>query len=111
MGSNYKSAVLEEHTVKAIKQWHSEVKQKRKRNLTSQHDYSSTTTMDHSNTANSSPSPQHVLSQHNRSPTFADQLTRSPVDTEIVEEHDQQLGKNHLQVLSSVEHEEKPILR
>ncbi|XP_062082031.1 MLO-like protein 3 [Humulus lupulus] len=112
MGSNFKNAALEEHTVKAIKQWHSEVKQKRKRNHTSQHhEYSSTTTMDHSNTAISSPSPQHLWSQHNRSPTFADQLTRFPVDTEIVEERDQELGKNQLQVLSSVEQEEKPILR
>ncbi|KAM6578828.1 hypothetical protein CsatB_030665 [Cannabis sativa] len=85
MGSNFKSAVLEEHTVKAIKQWHSEVKEKRKRNQTSQHELSSTTTttvntMDHHNTNSNNTSPQHLLSHHNRSPTFADQLQRFPID-------------------------------
>lgn len=30
MGSQYKSAILEEHTIHAIKQWHANVKQKRK---------------------------------------------------------------------------------
>ncbi|KAM6597965.1 hypothetical protein CsatA_008489 [Cannabis sativa] len=85
MGSNFKSAVLEEHTVKAIKQWHSGVKEKRKRNQTSQHELSSTTTttvntMDHHNTNSNNTSPQHLLSHHNRSPTFADQLQRFPID-------------------------------
>ncbi|PON53981.1 Mlo-related protein [Parasponia andersonii] len=96
MGSNFKRAVLEEHTVRAIRQWHSEVKQKRKKNHTSQstHDYSSTT-MDHSNATITS-SPEHASSRHNRSPTFANQLSHFSTDTEIVEDH-QENRRNELE--------------
>lgn len=121
MGSNFKSAVLEEHTVKAIRQWHSEVKQKRKKNHStthSTHDYSSSTTMDHGNATISS-SPEQASPSYNRSPSFADQLARYSINTEIVEEH-QEIGQNELEqpVVTSpnivhdieIQVEEKPIL-
>ena len=93
MGSNFKSSVLEEQTVKAIRQWHAEVKQKRKKNQkASNHDYSSTTTIGHSNRSSTfTASPDHhqyFSSRHNRSPTFADQIPRLPIDSEIVEDRD-----------------------
>ncbi|GMN63983.1 hypothetical protein TIFTF001_033054 [Ficus carica] len=98
MGSNFKSAALEEHTVKAMRQWHAEVKEIRKKNHTSQsahnnNDYSSST-LDHmSNSATISPD-HPVSSHHTRSPTFADQLTRFSIDTEIVEDYCQEIGLN-----------------
>ncbi|XP_024026363.1 MLO-like protein 3 [Morus notabilis] len=99
MGSNFKSAVLEEHTAKAIRQWHEEAKQKRKKNHTSQstHNDSSSTTIDHTSATNiNSISPDHPVSgHHTRSPSFADQISPFSTDNEIVEEHySQEIGQN-----------------
>lgn len=68
MGSNFKTAVLEEHIVKLIKQWHVEAKQKKKKQDTSQsgRGYSSTNKgLDYSNTTNNS----HGFSSHHRATT------------------------------------------
>lgn len=127
MGSNFKSAALEEHTVKAIRQWHADVKQKRKKNHTSQSahnndDYSSTT-LDHMSNSTTF-SPDHpVSSHHTRSPTFADQLTRFSTNTEIVEDYCQEIGQNfeldrsvalsstaRMDIDQTLDLEEKPIL-
>ena len=100
MGSNFKSAALEEHTVKAIRQWHADVKQKiRKKNHTSQsahnNDDHSSTTLDQMSNTTAAISPDHPVSSHyTRSPTFAGQLTRFSTNTEIVEDYCQEIGQN-----------------
>ncbi|KAL2488848.1 MLO-like protein 3 [Forsythia ovata] len=88
MGSQYKSAILERNTVHAIKQWHADVKQKRKKEpySQSQHD-DSTTTWSNSRT----PSPN--VSYHQRMPTLADFASRSGT-REITEEHQDQEDQN-----------------
>ncbi|XP_022756687.1 MLO-like protein 3 [Durio zibethinus] len=77
MGSNFKSAVLEEQTAKVIKQWHDGVKQKRKKQAGSSHvgnDFSK---------SNESVSPD--LSSHHRTPTLSETAS-FPNNSEIVEE-------------------------
>ncbi|KAL2239812.1 UNVERIFIED_CONTAM: hypothetical protein Sindi_0622400 [Sesamum indicum] len=62
MGSEYKSAILEEHTVHAIKQWHTNVKQKRKRSEQSGN------IQDDSSTLGSTASPD--ISSHRPAPSL-----------------------------------------
>ncbi|KAL3530594.1 hypothetical protein ACH5RR_009916 [Cinchona calisaya] len=80
MGSRFKSAVLEEHTVHAIKQWHADVRKKRHKQRTSKslnNDYSSTV---RSISTNSTPD----VSSHHRTLTLSD--FSSHAGKEIVEE-------------------------
>lgn len=98
MGSNFKSAVLEEHIAMAIRQSHAEAKQKRKKNQASQsthNDYSSTTIDQMSTTNINNVSPDHPVSGHlTRSPTFADRSSPFSTDNEIVEEYcSQEIGR------------------
>ncbi|KAK3022435.1 hypothetical protein RJ639_047665, partial [Escallonia herrerae] len=82
MGSNFKSSVLEGQTVRAIRQWHAEVKSKRKK---LQRDNSSRTSW--SNSRTSSPLD---FSSHMRTPTLAEFSSRAGT-REITElEHDQE---------------------
>lgn len=83
MGSRFKSTVLEEQTVHAIKQWHEDVKKKRKNQARTRYpnhynDYSSTT---RSMSTNSTPD----VSSHGRLPTPEDFTFDTRAD-EIVEE-------------------------
>ncbi|KAL6199974.1 hypothetical protein ACLB2K_029756 [Fragaria x ananassa] len=89
MGSNFKSTqVLEEQTTKIMKQWHADVKKKRKKNRQdnseSGHDYSSTIGSSSRRTMNSPD-----FSSHRRQPTFAAMSQTEIVEDgqEIVEEH------------------------
>lgn len=87
MGSNFKSTqVLEEQTTKVMKQWHADVKKKRKKNRqdNSGHDYSSTIGSSSRRTMNSPD-----FSSHRRQPTFAAMSQTEIVEDgqEIVEEH------------------------
>lgn len=77
MGSTYKSAVLEDQTRHMIKQWHKEVKEKRKKLNQTPSDSPISSIVTQLNS----------MDQHNRSPTLSE-LT-SPVTNgtnEIVEE-------------------------
>ncbi|CAK9168297.1 unnamed protein product [Ilex paraguariensis] len=80
MGSYFKSAVLEEQTVHVIKNWHAEVKEKRKKKPQSQspRDHSSTTW---GNSRTNSPK----LSSLHRNSTLAEFTSR-----EITEDHQEQ---------------------
>nr|AWN06646.1 MLO protein 10 [Rosa odorata var. gigantea] len=102
MGSNLKStAVLEEQTTKVIKQWHADVKQKRKKsrqdNSESGHDYSST--VGSSQRTMNSPD----FSSHHRHPTFAEMSQMEIVEDgqEIVEEHQEKGSQNEIELVSS----------
>ncbi|KAI3461451.1 hypothetical protein Pfo_018114 [Paulownia fortunei] len=81
MGSQYKSAILEENTIHAIKQWHANVKQKRKREPYSEsgNQDDSSTVRSHSRTA----SPD--ISSHRRAPTLTEFASRGGAP-EIVED-------------------------
>ncbi|XP_062016694.1 MLO-like protein 3 [Rosa rugosa] len=103
MGSNLKStAVLEEQTTKVIKQWHADVKQKRKKNRQdnseSGHDYSST--VGSSQRTMNSPD----FSSHHRHPTFAEMSQTEIVEDgqEIVEEHQEKGSQNEIELASTV---------
>ncbi|XP_050367302.1 MLO-like protein 3 [Argentina anserina] len=96
MGSNFKSThVLEEQTTKVIKQWHADVKKKRKQNRQddseSGHDYSST--VGSSRRTMNPPD----FSSHHRQPTFADVENGQ----EIVEEHQEKGGQNEIELAST----------
>ncbi|KAK6138075.1 hypothetical protein DH2020_028190 [Rehmannia glutinosa] len=80
MGSEYKSAILEEHTVHAIKQWHSNVKHKRKTECEIQDDSSTV------GIQSRTPSPD--ISSHRRSPTFSDFASRGGANHEITEDNE-----------------------
>ncbi|KAK4441161.1 MLO-like protein 3 [Sesamum alatum] len=86
MGSEYKSAILEEQTVHAIKQWHANVKQKRKKsdqsgnNINIDQDHSS---MLGSTTANS---PDDHISSHRRAPSFTEFAAPSHEITEHIDD-------------------------
>ncbi|CAK9162260.1 unnamed protein product [Ilex paraguariensis] len=86
MGSYFKSAVLEEETVHVIKQWHAEVREKRKKqpcsHSPSPRDHSSPTW---SNCRTTSPDP----SSHHRSPTLVEFASRG--GAEITEDHQEQV--------------------
>lgn len=91
MGSKYKSAILEQHTVHAIKQWHADVKHKRKKETYSQSQQDeSTTSWSNSRT----PSPN--VSYHQRTPTLAEFTSRSGGHREITEEHQEQQDQNEV---------------
>lgn len=91
MGSQYKIAILEQHTVHAIKQWHADVKHKMKKQPYSQsRQDDSTTTWSNSRT----PSPN--VSYHQRMPTLAEFTSRSRGHHEITEEHQEQEDQNEV---------------
>ncbi|CBI16288.3 hypothetical protein VitviT2T_007988 [Vitis vinifera] len=87
MGTNFKSAVLEEQTANVIRQWHATVKQKRKKqkdHSQSLHDYSTTTW-------GSSRTSPHDLSPHRRSPNFSTEITAIGTESEIIPDHQQEI--------------------
>ena len=86
MGTNYKRAVLEEHTANVIKQWHATVKQKRKK----QKDYSESAHDNSTKTWDSNRTSPHHLYSHPPSPTF----TTTPAvasEIEISPDHQQEI--------------------
>lgn len=104
MGSNFKStAVLEEQTTKVIKQWHADVKQKRKKNRQdnseSGHDFSSTIGSSSRRTMYSTD-----FSSHHRQPTFAEmsQIEIVADGQEIVEDNQDKGGQNEIELSSTV---------
>ncbi|XVE79073.1 hypothetical protein DITRI_Ditri14bG0028500 [Diplodiscus trichospermus] len=83
MGSNFKSAVLEEQTAKAIKQWHAGVKQKQKKQGESSHNGNDYSNSNRTNISIDSSSTHHL----HRTPTFSE-TAGFPSKTEIVEERE-----------------------
>ena len=101
MGSQFKAAALEEHTAKAIRKWHQDVKQKRKQSNhhqypndldPSQHQEGSSPfvagrlssmVFESSSKAQSS---QEMTPFHHRAPTFSELNYLDIVSNEIVEE-------------------------
>ncbi|KAI5666217.1 hypothetical protein M9H77_16070 [Catharanthus roseus] len=98
MGSQFKSAVLEEHTVHAIKQWHAEVRKKRKKQQFPDSPYNNSSTVRSAISPTTSSTPD--VSSHNRNPTLS-QLISSPSANhhEIVEEEE---GHEHQQEIITV---------
>ncbi|CAI9776436.1 unnamed protein product [Fraxinus pennsylvanica] len=97
MGSQYKSAILEQHTAHVIKQWHADVKHKRKQKFYSQSQKDdSTTSWSNSKT----PSPN--VSYHQRTPTLAEFTSRSGGHDEITEEHQEQEDQNEVDVRDEI---------
>lgn len=98
MGSNYKRAVLEEETLNIIRQWHSEVKEKRKKQEFSQYSHAhdpSSTTVDNSITSMSSPD---ISSHHRRRQlTFGEITHFSSEEAEIDHQNPQEISQNELQ--------------
>lgn len=92
MGSQFKSAVLEEQTASVIKQWHAGVREKRKQQKKdasnhSREDYSST--IRYSERTNSD-----VSSSHHRAPTFAEISSTAEITEEFQESgSDRELGQ------------------
>lgn len=98
MGSTFKSAVLEDQTMNIIKQWHSEVKDKRKRQDFSQFsvdDPSSTTMRNTTNTSTSSSS--NPSSHHRRRALTFGEITSFSSETEINVQNHQQIAQNELE--------------
>nr|XP_048324955.1 MLO-like protein 3 isoform X3 [Ziziphus jujuba var. spinosa] len=97
MGSNFKRAVLEGETMNIIRQWHSEVKEKRKRQDFSQYSYAhdpSSTTVDSSVTSSSSPD----ISSHRRPrPQTFGEITSFSSETEIDHQKHQEISQNEFQ--------------
>ncbi|XP_057781776.1 MLO-like protein 3 [Salvia miltiorrhiza] len=95
MGSKYKSAILEEHTIHALKQWHENVKHKRKINdqsppPTIQGDSTAAPATRRSNSGTSTSS-----TSHRRPPTFRDiasddedEIVEIQIQNQIQNEHD-----------------------
>ncbi|KAM7496707.1 hypothetical protein LguiA_021121 [Lonicera macranthoides] len=96
MGTHFKSAVLEEQTRHFIKQWHAEVKEKRKKlpanSQSPPHDNSSSTTWTNITSMRNLPFDNNgndLSSSHSRSPTLAQFGSSSVSGTnEITEEED-----------------------
>ena len=86
MGSQFKSAALDEQTVHAVKKWYAETRDKRKK----QQDPSSTVSS--SNRTISSPD----SSSHHRILTFSQEITHPSGEIEIVEEGDQEIHQDEL---------------
>ncbi|XWS52691.1 hypothetical protein CRYUN_Cryun11dG0092700 [Craigia yunnanensis] len=78
MGSNFKSAALEEHTANAIKQWHAGVKQKQKKQRESSHLGN--------DSSNSNTTISMNLSSHHRTPTLSETSSFPRKTDQIVEE-------------------------
>lgn len=95
MGSKYKSAILEEHTIHALKQWHANVKHKRKINDHPHHsspdDSASTAVINGSNSGTTDAS-----TSHRPSPTFTE-FVSSDEDDEIVEIQTQETNTSQIQ--------------
>ncbi|KZV47219.1 MLO-like protein 3 [Dorcoceras hygrometricum] len=88
MGSQFKSAILEEHTVNKIKQWHEDVKHKRKIE-TRGRDVDASTVHSHSEIV----SVDEGSSSHKRVPTLT--VFIPPSDHEITEEDDDHQGSRY----------------
>lgn len=88
MGSQFKSAALEEQTVHAVKQWYAETRDKRKK----KQDQSSTVSS--SNRTMGSPD----LSSHHRILTFSQEMTHPSGEIENVEEGDQEIHQDELEL-------------
>ncbi|XP_022949225.1 MLO-like protein 3 isoform X1 [Cucurbita moschata] len=101
MGSQFKAAALEEHTAKAIKKWHQDVKQKRKQSNhhqylndldPSQHQEGSSPFVAGrlssmvSESSNKTQSSQELTPFHHRAPTFSELNYLDIESNEIVEE-------------------------
>lgn len=72
MGSKYKSAILEEHTIHAIKQWHANVKQRRKKD----HLQQSAGIIQDDSSSRSTPPSTDTSSHHRRAPTLTEFASR-----------------------------------
>lgn len=84
MGSHFKSALLEEHIAQAIKQWHTEVKKKKKnklQELESSH-YSVATTK-------ITTSPEIKLSDNDHE---IQEISEEPVKVTIVHQNESEIG-------------------
>ncbi|GAV78097.1 Mlo domain-containing protein [Cephalotus follicularis] len=97
MGSNFKSAILEEQTVNAIKQWHNDVRQKKKKQDTSQSSRITASNVLGSYSSRTISSPD--ISTHHRTPTFSD-MAPMPSKTEICEDN-QEFGHNDPHMVTS----------
>lgn len=111
MGSKYKSAILEEHTIHAIKQWHANVKKKRKMDESSpirEDSTSASTSMAALRQSNSGRTTSPDVSSHRRAPTFMEFATAGGgvVDeNEIVEDVEIQLHSHQNARTTQNEHE------
>lgn len=87
MGSQYKRAILEEHTFHAIKQWHANVRQKRKMDGPSIQQNSTSPATAKERPSSGSGSTSADFSSHRREPTFMEFANSGGVDDgdEIVE--------------------------
>lgn len=89
MGSQFKMAALEEQTVNALRQWHSEVKEKRKKQPYLQSPPS--TPWINSNISGSTNSPEPPPSVHYQTPTDLDHfVSRRGTTNEITQVHEDQ---------------------
>lgn len=106
MGSQFKAAALEEHTAKAIKKWHKDVKQKRKKHHhhhehdDSQHQEGSSRSGAERQSSTVFESSSRTLSfqelsSHHRTPTFSELNSFGIESGEIVEEHTETMVKKN----------------
>lgn len=92
MGSQFKSAVLEEQTANVIKQWHAGVREKRKKQKgdASNHGQEDSSSTKYSKSTNSDTS-----SSHHRTPTFAEISVAAETTEESQESgSNRELGRN-----------------
>ncbi|XP_030447750.1 MLO-like protein 3 [Syzygium oleosum] len=92
MGSQFKSAVLEEQTANVIKQWHAGVREKRKKQKgdASNHGQEDSSSTKYSKRTNSDTS-----SSHHRTPTFAEISVAAEITEESQEScSNRELGRN-----------------
>jgi mlo protein len=87
MGSQFKSAALEEQTVHVVKKWYAETRDKRKK----QQDPSSTVSSSNRTTGSLD------LSSHHRILTFSQEITHPSSEIETVEEGDQEIHQDELE--------------
>ncbi|KAI6685767.1 hypothetical protein NL676_031680 [Syzygium grande] len=92
MGSQFKSAVLEEQTANVIKQWHAGVREKRKKQ---KGDASNHGQEDSSSTKYSTRTNSDTSSSHHRTPTFAEISVAAEITEESQESgSNRELGRN-----------------
>lgn len=94
MGSNFKSAVLEEETVHAIKQWHTQVKEKRKKQQQQPNYIQSPQHNSLSATCKNSRTNSPDISSHHCAPTLEQSASRGGL--EITEERHQEHEHEHV---------------
>ncbi|KAH6810413.1 Seven transmembrane MLO family protein [Perilla frutescens var. frutescens] len=93
MGSKYKSAILEEHTIHAIKQWHANVKKKRKMDQSNHSSPSNQEAALRRSSSGRTTSPD--VSSHRRALTFMEFATAAHDEDEIVEDVEIELQDSH----------------